>query len=133
MIFESGLDPRLVAHQQELELVVTATSKGCALDHHAHAFVAAHRINSDTRQTHPSLSSNSSRLKADCDDLTTVVEAAVRAQIVRTLQLTAVRTLVMSFDLQRIMRTAITTTVGRYFSLGDSHSGTCSSNKSINL
>jgi len=104
-----------------------------AFDHHAHAFIAAHRINGDTRQAHAQYSGFSSRLKADRDNLATVVVAAMRAQIVRPLELTTVRTLVMSFDLQRIVCAAITTAVGRYFSLGDSHGGTCSSNKSVNL
>tara|TARA_Y100001001_G_scaffold33122_1_gene27510 strand:+ start:876 stop:1118 length:243 start_codon:yes stop_codon:yes gene_type:complete len=67
-------------------------------------------------------------LKTDGDDFATVIVAAVRAQIVRTLEFTAVRALVMRFNLERIMRTAIAATVGRYFPLGDGHGGTCSSN-----
>jgi hypothetical protein len=68
-------------------------------------------------------------LKTDGDDFATVIMAAVRAQIVRTLQFAAVRALVMSFDLERIMRTAVAAAVGRYFPLGDGHGGTFSSNK----
>ena len=52
MSLECGFDPRLVPYQQELELIM-ATARECgALDHDAHTFVAAHRIDSDTRQTH---------------------------------------------------------------------------------
>jgi hypothetical protein len=53
--------------------------------------------------------------------------SAMVAQIVRTLQFAAVRALVMSFDLERIMRTAVAAAMGRYFSFGDGHGGTCSS------
>jgi predicted DNA-binding transcriptional regulator YafY len=52
MALERSLDLRLVAHQQELELVVPPARKRRAGDHHAHAFIAAHRIDSDTRQAH---------------------------------------------------------------------------------
>src|SRR5690606_4426851 len=52
---------------------------------------------------------------------------AVRAEVVRTLQLAAVRAFVECLDLQRIVRTAVAAAMGRYFSLGDSHCGTCSS------
>src|SRR5690606_11261208 len=62
----------------------------------------------------------------DGDDLATVVEAAMPAQIVRTLQFAAVRAFVECLDLQRIMRPAIAPAMRRYFSFRDSHSGTCS-------
>ena len=52
MFFERGLDPRLVPNQQELELVVPTARKRGAFDHDAHALIAAHRVNGDTRQTH---------------------------------------------------------------------------------
>jgi hypothetical protein len=54
----------------------------------------------------------------------------MRAQIVRALELTTIGAFVECFSLQRIMCAAIATAMGRYFSLGDSHLGTCSSNKS---
>ena len=63
----------------------------------------------------------------DGDDFAAVIVTAGVAQIVRTLEFTAVRALVMSFDLERIVCTAIAATVGRYFPLGDGHGGTCSS------
>jgi hypothetical protein len=50
----------------------------------------------------------------------------MRAQVVRALQLTAVAALVEGFDLQGIVRTANAPAMRRYFSLGDSHCGTCS-------
>ena len=56
MVVERGLDPRLVADQQELELVVAAAGERRAFDHHAHAFIAAHRIDGDTRQAHARIS-----------------------------------------------------------------------------
>ena len=52
VVLERGLDARLVADEQELELVVAAARERGARDHHAHAFVTAHRIDSDTRQAH---------------------------------------------------------------------------------
>jgi hypothetical protein len=48
------------------------------------------------------------------------------AQIVRTLQFTAVRAFVESFHLQRIMAAAHATAGRAGFSLGDGHFGTCS-------
>jgi hypothetical protein len=75
------------------------------------------------------LSDPSYGLKAlGSENFAPVVIAAVRAQVVRTLQFATVRALVMSFDLERIMRTTVAAAVGRYFSLGDGHLGTCSSN-----
>ena len=67
------------------------------------------------------------RSETDGDDFAAVVESAMRAQIVRTLQFATVRAFVMCFDLERIVRTAIAAAVGRYFSFGDGHGGTCSS------
>ena len=125
---ERGLDPRFVANQQELELVVAPTRKRGALDHHAHTFVTAHRIDGDTRQTHVLSPAWLTVLQSDGDDFAAVVISAMRAQVVRPLEFAAVRALVMSFDLERIVCTAITATVGRYFPLGDGHGGTCSSN-----
>jgi hypothetical protein len=49
------------------------------------------------------------------------------AHRVRTLHLAAIGAFVMGFHLQRIMRAAIATTVGRYFSLRDSHGAATSS------
>jgi hypothetical protein len=43
------LDPQLVADQQEFEAIMAAPGDRRAFDHHAHAFVSAHRIDSDTR------------------------------------------------------------------------------------
>jgi hypothetical protein len=45
---------------------------------------------------------------------------------VRTLQFATIVALVEGFNLQRIMRTTNATAVWRYFSLRDSHLGTCS-------
>jgi hypothetical protein len=50
----------------------------------------------------------------------------MRAQVVRALQLAAVAAFVEGFDLQGIVRTANAPAMRRYFSLGDSHCGTCS-------
>tara|TARA_B100000378_G_scaffold91640_1_gene72389 strand:- start:381 stop:731 length:351 start_codon:yes stop_codon:yes gene_type:complete len=107
---------------------MAAPRKRSPFDHDTHAFITAHRINGDTRQTHADSPALLTVLKTDGDDFATVIVAAVRAQIVRTLEFTAVRALVMRFNLERIMRTAIAATVGRYFPLGDGHGGTCSSN-----
>jgi len=63
-------------------------------------------------------------LQADRDDLTTVIVAAMRAQIVGALKLSAIAALVECFHFQRIVRAAVTTAMRRYFSLGDSHGGT---------
>jgi hypothetical protein len=50
--------------------------------------------------------------------------AAVAADVMRTLELTAIAAFTEGFDLQRIVRTAVATTMRGYFSLGDSHGGT---------
>ena len=42
----------LIADEEELELAVPAASERRAGDHHAHALIAAHRVNGDTRQAH---------------------------------------------------------------------------------
>jgi hypothetical protein len=68
------------------------------------------------------------RQSADGNNLTPVVVAAVTADVVGALQLTAVRAFTEGFDLQRIVRTTHAATGRRYFSLGDSHGGTISSN-----
>ena len=128
MRVECSLDARFIANQQELELVVTPTRQRGAFDHHAHAFVSAHRIDGDTRQAHGASPAWLTVLKTDGDDFAAVIISAVRAQIVRALEFAAVRALMMGLDLERIMCTAIAAAVGRYFPLGDGHGGTCSSN-----
>ena len=52
MIFQRGLDPLFIANQQKFETIVAPTRKRGAFDHHAHAFITAHRIDGDTRQAH---------------------------------------------------------------------------------
>ena len=52
VIFQRRLDLRLIADQQEFEAVVAAPRNRCALDHDAHALIAAHRVNGDTREGH---------------------------------------------------------------------------------
>ncbi len=127
MLFERGLDARLVTHQQELEPIVPAAGERRPGDHHTHAFITAHRINGDTRQAHACDPLQTKGLQPfGLDDLAAIVMATSRAQIVRTLQLTAVGAFVECFDLQRIMRPAIAAAMRRYFSLRDSHCGTCS-------
>jgi hypothetical protein len=69
--------------------------------------------------------------KARGEHFAAVVEAAMRAQIVRALQLTTIVAFVMRFDLQRIVRTAIATAMRGYFSFGDSHLGTVPRNLSV--
>ena len=55
-----------------------------------------------------------------------VVEAAGVAQIVRTLQLTAIRAFLEGVDRQRVVAAAHVALRGRSLSLGDGHVGTCS-------
>ena len=52
MVLQSGLDPLLIANQQKLEPIVAPARKRGAFDHHANAFITAHRIDGDTRQAH---------------------------------------------------------------------------------
>jgi hypothetical protein len=98
---------------------------GGTVDHYAHAFITAHRINCDTREAHERIL-RKTVLETDSDDFATVIVTAGVAQIVRTLELTTVGAFVESLGLQRIMGTTVTATVRRNFSLRDSHSGTCS-------
>ena len=49
-------------------VVMLTASKRCALNHDAHAFIAAHRINGDTRQAH-AIRSPCTALEADGEDL----------------------------------------------------------------
>jgi hypothetical protein len=102
------LYPRFIADQQELELIVACARKRRALDHDAHALIAAHRVNGDTRQCHGRLVSLSRTLETDSDDLTAIIVAACTAQHVRTLQFAAVAAFVESIDLQRIVAAAHT-------------------------
>jgi hypothetical protein len=106
VVLERRLDPRLVAHQQELEAVVAAPRDRRALDHHPHAFIAAHRVDGDTRKTHGWIVRSSAGLKPDRDDLAPVVVAASRAQVVRALELATIRALVEGLDLQGIVAAA---------------------------
>ena len=55
MAFQRAFDLRTVTHEEEIELLVLAAGEGCTLDHDAHAFIAAHRVNGDTRQAHINL------------------------------------------------------------------------------
>jgi hypothetical protein len=123
--FERFLDPHLVAAEQELEAIMLAAGQSRAFDHDAHADIAAHRVDSDTRQSHD-LRSSWTVLKTDGDDLAAVVVAAGVAEVVRALQFAAVAAFVEGFDLQRVVATAHAPAGGRRFSLGDSHFGTCS-------
>jgi hypothetical protein len=53
--------------------------------------------------------------------------------MVRAFQLAAVRAFLKGFNLQRIMATTHAALRRRGFSLGDSHLGTCSISKKINV
>jgi hypothetical protein len=53
------------------------------------------------------------------------------ADVVRALEFAAIAALTEGFHLQRIVRATHAATGRRYFSLGDSHGGTISSNKYI--
>jgi hypothetical protein len=53
-----------------------------------------------------------------------IVIATSRTQIVRTLEFAAIGAFVKRFDFKRIVRPAVATAMGRYFSLWDSHDGT---------
>jgi len=64
------------------------------------------------------------RSETDGDDFATIVEPAVRAQVVGALQLATIVAFVEGFDLQRIVRAPIATAMRRYFSFWDSHGGT---------
>jgi hypothetical protein len=52
MMVQSRLDPLFIADQQEFEAIVATPGERRAFDHHPHAFIAAHRIDGDTRQAH---------------------------------------------------------------------------------
>jgi hypothetical protein len=52
--------------------------------------------------------------------------AAMCAEIMWPFQFATIGAFVECFNLQRIMRAANTPAMGRYFSFGDSHFGTCS-------
>src|SRR5690242_3163915 len=65
-----------------------------------------------------------SRSALDRDDLAAVIMAARRAQIVRALQLAAVRAFLERLDLQRIMGPTHAALGGRSLSLRDGHFGT---------
>ena len=60
----------------------------------------------------------------DGDDFAAVIVTAGVAQIVRTLQFTAVRAFLKSLDAQRVVAAAHAATGGGSFPLGDSHVGT---------
>jgi hypothetical protein len=62
----------------------------------------------------------------DRDDLSAIIVAALRAQIMRPLQLAAIRALLECLDRQRMMAAAHVPPRRRGFSLGDGHVGTCS-------
>jgi hypothetical protein len=101
MMVKGLSDLRLVPDQQELEAIVTPTRKRGAFDHHAHALVAAHRIDGDSGQAHDPIILRQIGSGADGDDFATVVVTASVAQHVRTLEFTAVRAFVERFGLQR--------------------------------
>ena len=69
------------------------------------------------------------RLKADFQHFTTIIMAACVAQMVRTLQLAAVRAFLECFGGQRIMAAAHTALRRGSFAFWDSHVGTYSISK----
>ena len=115
-----------VPDQQELETVMAAPGKRRPFDHDAHALIAAHRINGDTRQAHALRSPVGLGLEPDRNDLATVVMTAGLAQVVRALQFTTVRAFVECGRRQRVVAAAHAPARGGRFSFGDSHVGTCS-------
>jgi hypothetical protein len=66
---------------------------------------------------------NGPRSTFDRDDLTAIIMAARRAEIVRTLELAAIRALLERLDRERIVRAAHATAGGRGFLLGNGHCG----------
>jgi len=52
MVGERRFDALAITHQQEVETFVLAAGKCGAFNHDAHAFIAAHRVNGDTREAH---------------------------------------------------------------------------------
>ena len=44
-----------ITDQQKFEAIVATAGQRRAFDHHAHAFIAPHRIDSDTREAHDAL------------------------------------------------------------------------------
>jgi hypothetical protein len=58
------------------------------------------------------------------ENLATVVKATRVAHVMRAFQFPAIGTFAKGFGLQRIMRAAIATAGGRYFSLRNGHVGT---------
>jgi hypothetical protein len=98
-------DLGFITHQQKARTIMALAGHCRASDHRAHALIPAHRVNSDTRQTHglPPVFRAWEGLEANRNDLTAIVVAASGAQVVRALQFAAVRALVESFDAQRVM------------------------------
>jgi hypothetical protein len=74
--------------------------------------------------------SGKTALDAGRNDFAPIIVPASHAQMMRPLELAAIAALVEGFDLQRVVRAAVTAAVRRCFSLGDSHCGTCSLNSS---
>ena len=52
MSLQSRRNRRFIADKQELETIVLAPGQSSALNHNAHAYITAHRVNGDTRQFH---------------------------------------------------------------------------------
>jgi hypothetical protein len=136
VVFQRGLDLHFVTDQQKAEAFMAVARKCCARDHHANAFIAAHRINRDTRRLgHGYFPLFVERTGAaglsGGNNLAAIVVATRIAHMVRTLQFAAVRAFLKGFDLQRIVATTHAALGRRSFSLGDSHLGTCSISKNI--
>jgi predicted HAD superfamily Cof-like phosphohydrolase len=67
----------------------------------------------------------------DCHHFAPIIMTAGVAQMVWTLQFTAIGTFLIGSNFERIMAAAHAALRGRCFSFGDSHFGTCSISKSI--
>jgi hypothetical protein len=97
-------------------------------EHDRRADIAAHRVDCDPRPTAQNCSPEDPVpvLRFVRPNFTPIIMAAFGAQIVRQLELAAIRAFLIVDRLQRMMAAAHVALRRRCFSFGDGHPGTCS-------
>lgn len=125
MVFQLAANRRFVTDQQEFYRVIALPRTRGTGEYDGQPPITAHRINGDSRgagHVETALSLIPSAL--DGQDFASVIMAAGRAEVMRTLQLTTVRAFLERLDLEGVVRPAHATPRRRGFSLRNCHFGT---------
>jgi hypothetical protein len=127
VLLELRADQRFVAKHEELDVAAISMPARSSRNDYCGTDIATHRVQCDPwRIAHRSRLLGLQPLSLDGPDLTAVIMATGRAQIVRQAKLAAIRAFLIIYGLQRVVTATHVPLRGRSFSLGDGHPGTYS-------